>query len=206
MKKVLVALVLPAIFAVAARAEGEAQYKRWKLDFTRGELAPISVQDALGKWHVSYYLTFTLKNGNDRDVPLGLKFKAATDTNQTYLGSIAPAFQAELEKKTGKKYAGALALANGTLAAGESLDGVVFFGEIDANMDFLTVSVYGLYDTIEQIKGRLYHEVKVLLLNYYRPGDEFGAVTDAIHFKGEKWIIEGERKEIEQKLPWARGQ
>ncbi|MCU0726502.1 MAG: hypothetical protein MUE73_12045 [Planctomycetes bacterium] len=202
MKKVLIALVLPLLASSLAEAQEKGEYKRWKLDFTRGEFANVFVTDALGKTHVSWYLTFSVKNGHDRDVPLGLRVLGSTDTKQEYRGTIAPQFQSALEKKTGRKYKSALDLSKGTIAAGETVEGVVFFGNVDPNMDWMTIRVYGLYDTIEQIDGKLYFEQRVLVLTYYRPGDEFGAAGDEIHFKRSDWVIEGERVEIPQKKPW----
>jgi hypothetical protein len=207
MKKALLVLALPVLFSLVAQAADEAAiYKRWKLDFTRGDMAWVAVKDALGQQHVSWYLTFTLKNSMDRDVPLNIRVKAGTDTGQDYRGSIAPYFQKALEAKTGKKYKTALDLSKGTLAAGESVDGVVFFGEIDPNMDLLTVKVYGLYDDVEQIEGKLFVEVKVLVMMWFRPGDEFGSLNDEMEFKKNEWVTEGERKEIPQKVPYAKEQ
>ena len=198
MKKAALALILPAILLIGATAQGEAEYDRWELGIEYGTPDYVLLEDAMGNARVCWYLTYTVSNDTGADVPLKIKITADTDTDKHYRDSIAPLAQKALEKKTGKKLKNALAMSRGTIGAGEKVEAVAFFGEIDPNWDLLTVNVAGLYDTIDVVDGKLFFEVKVLVLTWSRPGDEFGCLGDPITFKAKKWIIEGERKEVPQ--------
>ena len=200
MKKAVFVFLVPAVLLMAVgAATGERQYKRWRLDFERGTLDFVTVKDSLGASKLCWYLTYKVTNNMEQDVPLGIALSAKTDTKKKYLDSLEPEAQALLEKKTGKKYKNSIDMFTGTLAQGKSLDAVAFFGELDPNFDDLHIHVAGLYDTVEQVEGKLFFEKKVLVLHYNRPGDEFESSGDEITFKGKKWIIEGERRSIPQR-------
>ncbi|MHC4469920.1 MAG: hypothetical protein ACYTDY_16860 [Planctomycetota bacterium] len=199
MKKAVLVLLVPVLLVAFADAQEESKYKRWKLDFERGKLDFVAQKDALGKVTLHWYLTYKIANKTKKEVPLQIAIHAKTDTNKTYRDSIDPLAQRALEKQMKKKFKNALAMGRGKIKAGETLEAVAFFGDLDPNYDRLDVHVAGLVDPIDQVKGKLFYEKKVLILTYLRPGDEFGAAADPITFKGEKWITEGERKEIPQK-------
>jgi hypothetical protein len=198
MKTVLIALLCLAPFVAIVQADDDAEYKRWKLDITYGTPDFVTLEDALGNVHLCWYLTYTVTNNTDNDVPLGIKIGAATDTDKKYRDSIHPMGEKALKKKTGKEYKNALAMAKGTIGAGEKVEAVAIFGEVDPNWDLLTVRISGLYDTVDQVDGKLYFEKKVLVLSWSRPGDEYGSAADPITFKSKSWVIEGERTEIPQ--------
>ena len=86
----------------------------------------------------------------------------------------------------------------GKIGAGKKIEAVAFLGQLDPNWDLLTVRIAGLYDTVDQVDGKLFFEKKVLLLSWSRPGDEYGSSGDPITFKNKKWVIEGKRTEIPQ--------
>jgi len=122
-----------------------------------------------------------------------------TEQDKTYRGTLDPIAKKALEKKKGKKYKSATEIFKGKLPSKESVDAVVFYGKTDAEWDKLTVSITGLVDPIDKVDGKLFYEKKKLVLTYARPGDEFKRTEDDITFKGSKWEIIGERKEIPQK-------
>ena len=159
----------------------------------------IALTDALGDPYVVYYQTIKLTNNTDADVPLKVKLTAKTDQDKVYRGTIDPIAKKALEKKTKKTYKSATEIFKGKLAPKESIDAVVFYGKTDLEWDKLTVSVTGLLDPIDKVDGKLFYEKKVLKLSYDRPGDEFERTKDDITFKGSKWELIGERKEIPQK-------
>ena len=198
MKMVVIALLCLAPFVSAVQAEGDAEYKRWNLDITYGSPDFIVMEDALGNVHLCWYLTYTVTNNTDAEVPLEIRIVADTDTGKHYRDSISPLAQKALTKKTGKKYKHALEMSRGKIGAGKKIEAVAFFGELDPNWDLLTVRIAGLYDTVDQVDGKLFFEKKVLVLVWSRPGDEFGSSGDPITFKSKKWVIEGERSEIPQ--------
>lgn len=198
MKTAVIALILPVILFASAHAQDEAEYSRWKLDITYGIPDFVVLKDVHGDTHLVWYLLYTVTNNTDDDVPLRIKIKAVTDTKRTYHDSIAPLAQRELKKQTGKDFMNAIKMNRGNLAAGAKAEGVAFFGDLDPNFDTLKVRISGLYDTVDQVDGKLYHENKVLVVTYLRPGDEFGSARDIITKKGEEWVLEGERTEIPQ--------
>jgi hypothetical protein len=199
MKKAVLVLLVPVLLLAAASAQEESKYQRWTLDFERGKLAYVALEDALGKVSLHWYLTYKVTNNTKKEVPLEIAIHAKTDTKKTYRDSIDPLAQRALEKETKKKLKNALAMGSGKIAAGAAIEAVAFFGNLDPNYDKLEINVAGLVDKVDVVKGKRYYEKKVLILTYLRPGDEFGAAADPITFDGKKWIIEGERKEIPQK-------
>ncbi len=198
MKTVLIALLCLAPFVASVQAEGDGEYKRWKLDITYGAPDFVVLEDALGNVRLCWYLTYTVTNNTDGEVPLGIRIGAATDTGKQYRDSMAPLAEKALKKKTGKEYKNALAMAKGRIAPGKKIEAVALFGELDPNWDLLTIRIAGLYDTVDQVDGKLFFEKKVMVLTWSRPGDEFGASGDPITFKNKSWMIEGERREIPQ--------
>jgi hypothetical protein len=104
MKTVLIALLCLAPFVATVQAEGDAEYKRWNLDITYGTPDFVTLEDALGNVHLCWYLTYTVTNNTDADVPLGIMIRAETDTNKKYRDSIHPLAEKALKKKTGKEY------------------------------------------------------------------------------------------------------
>lgn len=198
MKTVLIALLCLAPFVATVQADDDAEYKRWQLDITYGSPDFITLEDALGNVRLCWYLTYTVTNNTDVEVPLGIKIRAETDTGKKYRDTIYPTAEKALKKKTGKEYKNALAMARGTIGAGEKIQAVALFGELDPNWDLLTVRLSGLYDTVDQVDGKLFFEKKVLVLSWSRPGDEYGSAGDPITFKSKTWVIEGKRTEIPQ--------
>jgi hypothetical protein len=198
MKKYALALLIPVLLMASATAGDEAEYKRWKLDIEYATPDWIALTDALGESYVVYYQTIKLTNNTDADVPLKVKMVGKTDSKETYRGTIDPIAKKALEKKKGKKYKSATEIFKGKLESKKSLDGVVFFGRTDLEWDKLTVRITGLLDPIDKVDGKLFFEKKVLVLTYDRPGDEFERTKDDITFKGSKWELDGERKEIPQ--------
>jgi hypothetical protein len=198
MKMVVIALLAIAPFIAVAQAQDEAEYTRWNLDITYGSPDYVLMKDAMGHVQLCWYLTYTVTNNTDAEVPLGLRIKADTDTGMKYRDSIAPRAQKALKKKTGKTYKNALDMTRGNIGAGQKIEAVAFFGELDANWDVLNIRIAGLYETVDQVDGKLFFEKKVLVLTWSRPGDEFGSADDPITFKSKTWVIEGERVEIPQ--------
>ena len=199
MKKAVLALLIPVlVMASAATAEDEAEYKRWKLDIEYATPDWVSLTDALGNSYVVWYQTVKLTNNTDSDVPLKVKLVGKTDDKKTYRGTIDPIALKALQKKKKKKFKSATEIFKGKLGSKKSVDAVVFYGKMDADWDMLTVRVSGLLDPIDKVDGKLYYEKKNLVLSYARPGDEFGRTKDFVKFKGSKWELAGERKEIPQ--------
>ena len=199
MKKAVLALLIPVlVMASAATAEDEAEYKRWKLDIEYATPDWVSLTDALGNSYVVWYQTVKLTNNTDSDVPLKVKLVGKTDDKKTYRGTIDPIALKALQKKKKKKFKSATEIFKGKLGSKKSVDAVVFYGKMDADWDKLTVRVSGLLDPIDKVDGKLYYEKKNLVLSYARPGDEFERTKDFVKFKGSKWEIDGERKEIPQ--------
>ncbi|MEN8148825.1 MAG: hypothetical protein ABFS86_03320 [Planctomycetota bacterium] len=199
MKKYALVLLIPVLLMATASAGDEAEYKRWKLDIEYATPDWIALTDALGDPYVVYYQTVKLTNNTDADVPLKVKLVGKTEQDKTYRGTIDPIAMKALQKKKKKKYKSATEIFKGKLASKESLDAVVFYGKTDPEWDKLTVRITGLVDPIDKVDGKLFYEKKVLVLTYARPGDEFERTKDDITFKGSKWELVGERKEIPQK-------
>jgi hypothetical protein len=197
MKTVVIALLCLAPFVTFVQAE-EADYQRWKLDITYGTPDFVSLEDALGNIHLCWYLTYTVTNNTDQEIPLGIGIKAETDTGKKYRDSIAPLAEKALKEKTGKEYKNALAMRKGKIGPGDKIEAVALFGSLDPNWDVLTVHIAGLYDTVDVVDGKKFFEKKVLVISWERPGDEFESSVDPITFKSKKWVIEGERREIPQ--------
>ena len=76
---------------------------------------------------------------------------------------------------------------------------VAFFGSIDPNWDDFFLTISGLVDPVDRVKGKVYFEKMVRILHWNRPGDEFAHQDDPIELKGDKLVREGERQEIPQK-------
>jgi hypothetical protein len=199
MKKAVLALLLvPVVLMASATAEDEAEYKRWTLDIEYATPDWISMTDALGNPYLVWYQTIKLTNNTDGEVPLKVRLVGKTDSKKTYRGTIDPLAKKALEKETGKKFMSATEIMKGTLGSKKSIDAVVFYGRMDNEWDELNVRVTGLVDPIDKVDGKLYYEKKVLVLSYSRPGDEFERHKDEVKFKGSKWELAGERKEIPQ--------
>jgi hypothetical protein len=197
MKTVVIALLCLVPFVTFVQAE-EADYTRWKLDITYGSPDFVVLEDALGNVRLCWYLTYTVENKTDGEIPLGIGIKAETDTGKKYRDSISPLAEKALKKKTGKDLKNALAMRKGKIGPGEKIEAVALFGALDPNWDDLIVHIAGLYDTVDVVDGKKFFEKKVLVLSWNRPGDEFGSANDPITFKSKKWVIEGERREIPQ--------
>ena len=199
MKKYALVLMIPVLLMATASAGDEAEYTRWKLDIEYATPDWIALTDALGDPYVVYYQTIKLTNNSDGEVPLKVKLVGKTDQDKTYHGTIDLIAKKALEKKKKKKFKSATEIFKGKLGAKESMDAVVFYGKTDAEWDKLTVRITGLVDPIDKVDGKYFYEKKVLVLTYDRPGDEFERTEDDITFKGSKWELVGERKEIPQK-------
>jgi len=191
-------LLVPVLVLAAASAQDGGEYKRWKLDIEYDRPDYVALEDALGNVRLVWYVTYKITNNTEDEVPLGIRITAKTDTKKTYRDSVAPLAQKALEKKTRKKRKNALDMIKGKIAPGKSIEAVAFLGSLDPNWDHLHVHFAGLVDPIDKVEGRIYFEKKVLIAHWYRPGDEFAGQDDPIEKKGEKWVIEGERKEIPQ--------
>ena len=88
MRKAVFALCIVAMFVSLAGADGE--YKRWKLDFTWSDPAYVVVKNSLGEVRLAWYMTYTVENKTEQDVPLHIKMTVTTDTKKSYRGSIDP--------------------------------------------------------------------------------------------------------------------
>ena len=197
MTKSVFALLIPILVIVSLSSAEEPEYQRWNLEFEHATPDYLAITDALGQRHICWYVTYKVTNKGDKDVPLGIQISATTEDDKAYLDSISPLAQKALEKKTGRKFKNALEMRKGKIAPKETIDAVAFLGALDPNFDYLYIKVAGLFDTIDQVDGKIFYEKKVLIITYYRPGDEFDAANDEITKKSEKWKIE-ERKEIPQ--------
>ena len=189
MKKAVFVLLVPALLLTVASAQEAGKYDRWKLEFEQGKLDYVAMKDALGKVTLHWYLTYKVTNKTKKSVPLQLAIQGKTDTKKTYRDSIDPLAQKRLEKQTRKKYSNSLAMSRGTIAPGATMEAVAFFGDLDPNWDWFKIHVAGLVDTIDVVKGKRYYEKKVLILSYYRPGDEFGAAAYPITFSLSSMIV-----------------
>lgn len=200
MKKVLLLLLVPAFLAAGAVAqdEGDDQYKRWRLDVSVEKPANIVLKSATGARQVHWYVLYTLTNNSEEEIPLEVAVAAVDDDDRTYRDCVAPLAQKAIEKKVGKELKNSLDVCRGKIGPGESIAAVALLGEVDAGWDWLHVRFSGLMDPLDRVDGKIYYEKQILVSSYYRPGDEHKSLSDAIHFKGRKWEILGERKEVPQ--------
>ena len=197
MKKSVFALLIPILVVASLGSAEEPEYTRWKLEYEYSTPDYVAMKDALGKQHVCWFITYKVTNKSDKDIPLGIQISAETEDKLKYLDSISPLAQKALEKKTGKKYKNALEMRKGTIGAKQSIEAVAFLGSLDPNFDFLYVTVDGLVDRISKEDGEMWYEQKVLVVTFYRPGDEFDSANDEITWKSDEWKVL-DRKKIEQ--------
>lgn len=180
---------LIALTALCARPAAANAEVRWQLDCKPGTISTITLKGAEGAGTYAY-MTFTVSNATGREVPLSLGVWADTDVaKRSYRGTIDPIVQAELERRTGKKFMTLTQAREKPLADGASAELLVSFGKIDPNVDLLDIKIVGLADRVYRDQGKTWVEDKALRLQASRDGDEFARQNDLLRLTSTKWIV-----------------
>jgi hypothetical protein len=111
--------------------------------------------------------------------------------DKTYIDRILPSTTRKIqirEKITAKLHnsveMGKIKIPYGTDAASPGVWGVATWEDVDPNLDFVSVEVYGLTNAFQQDGegDSAPYRRKVLQLNFYRPGDSINQIDDKIRF------------------------
>ena len=82
------------------------------------------------------------------------------------------------------------------IAPGETKEAVAIFGSVAEATDKLLVQILGLWDRISPEGQKVFIEDRMLVLTYYRPGDEYFPQYDKITLKRSDWkVVSREEKQ-----------
>lgn len=182
-----IALLL-SVFCVCLIAQNANGEVRWKLDYKPIKMDRISIKTGM-KWKASWYLIYQVTNKGDATVPLRLNIKAVSDVaGKTYLQGYYQRVEQAIERKEGRNFLNIRDM-RGEIGPGETKEAVAIFGSIVESTDKLAVQVMGLWDRISHEGQKVFIEDRMLVLNYYRPGDEYFPQYDKIAFRGADWKV-----------------
>ncbi|MHC4923140.1 MAG: hypothetical protein ACYTG4_03565 [Planctomycetota bacterium] len=173
-------------FATAAVADG----LRWKLNFNHETPTWVRIPAAEGRTRVSWFMQYTVENkSGDTRKPL-VRIEAHTDTKKVYRDSNDPrTMKAAKKKLKNDKLKSSWSLRKG-VADGAKVNCIAAFGAVDDLAKQMEVRVYGLEDTVNQIDGKKYNEVRYWKAVYTRKGDEFKRTEDNWKLKSSGWVTE----------------
>lgn len=209
MKRFSVALWITAGLAILAfgfasfgfTSVGHAQISEtasavsWSLDLQVDKFGSVNVTTKSGKTKSIWYLAYTLENKSGLDAPLApVHFRLDTDTDKTYRELVNKKAEELLEKKWDRKLVTCREREE-TLGDGETLHGLVIFGELDDETDKIAITVTGLEDVVYRVGPKRFFQKRGLVLEWERPGDEYFTQRDPLKFKKRSWkVLEGPRE------------
>ncbi len=172
---------------------------RWQLECQPNQIGTVTVRGIEGAG-IYGYMTFTVTNKTGREVALSLGVWADTDVagHKPYRGTIDPVVKEWIEARAGKTFKTLNEVRGEKLADGASVELMVSFGKLDANVDLLDINILGLCDRVYRDKGKTYVEDKVLRVEVVRPGDEFLRQYDLLRMKGVHWKVLEPAKELKR--------
>jgi hypothetical protein len=204
------------VASAPARGDDNTSKKLWQLQF---EPTGIPKRVVLGKEpniEPYWYLPFTLENTDAQDHSFFLEITAVTDKgpNFVHYRSLGHPLVKELVRRrlgvrpdepfwsaedyttahepTDVSAAFPRQLDMPVIKAGQKVKCVAIFNSLDAEADFITISVRGLTNDVI-MKKTAPHERKlserVFQMHYYRPGDEYYRTEDPIEYTGHEWVI-----------------
>lgn len=167
---------------------------RWKLDFSFQKPCSIILPEAGGKARTVWTMLYQVSNQTGEEQNLSIFIKATTDSGKAYWD--LPDFQVEkaVKAKLKKKELFNAVSICGAMPDGEMREGIAIFGDVDRNMDILTVHVSGLMDVIVRERGKTYFEKKILNLHFKRTGDEYYVQFDPLKFVKKEWVVEPKKR------------
>lgn len=188
-------LLVGASFLTSSASAQDTQ--RWRLDFEADAPKYVSVQDAQGAARSIWYVTYRVKNESGAERPLALGFRFITDLKDpkdldkplTYKAQINPEAKKAVEQRLGKELAGIADIAGAKIGDGDTVEGIVTFGELNPNVDQLDLEVRGLVDPLSREGDRAFVERKVYLIHFNRKGDEFLVTLDTVKKKSAEWKV-----------------
>lgn len=193
MRKGITLLLLT--FCGCLLAESANAADRWKLDFKPVKLDRISIKTGV-KWKAYWYLIYQVTNNGEETAPLRLSIKAESDVaGKTYLQGYYQRVEQAIERKEGKNFLNIRDM-RGEIEPGETKEAVAIFGSVSEATDKLLVRILGLWDRISPEGQKVFIEDRMLVLTYYRPGDEYFPQYDKITLKRSDWkVISREEKQ-----------
>jgi|GEM_PF-2152759 len=185
MKRGFVLGCLVVLFAVSLASAQD----RWQLDFT-----PVKMDRALvtiGETTTPYwYLIYKVNNSTDDTLTLDLTLKAVSDVGKkTYVEWFSPAAEKLIEAKEGRDFKNVQDLRGLELDSGDTVEAVALFRNVHESTDLLKIHIFGLWDSVYTDLGKVINEDNVLVLHYFRPGDEYFPQFDRFFFKKKEWIV-----------------
>ncbi len=158
----------------------------WKLDFKVDRFSSVVYRDKTGKAETLWYLAFTVTNNGDSEAPLSLHFRADTDTKKKYFERTHKGAEKLIESRMKTDLLSSSERPK-TLPAGESLKGIAILGQLDPQLDRITIKVSGLEDVVYRVGTKRFYRNRGLLLEWRRPGDEFQTHRDVLKFTKRAW-------------------
>ena len=190
MNKRLAFLVAACVLLFAGALQAEA---RWNLKFESGKMERISIKTGL-KWDAYWYFTYKVTNNTDATVPLRLSIKALSDaTDKVIYEGYYKRVEDAVEKKADKNYLNIKDLRTATIDPGESKEIIAILGKVNEATDVLKVHITGLWDRISPEGKKTFVEDRILVLSFYRPGDEYYPQYDRIILKKKEWVVENRK-------------
>ena len=181
----LVVLVLTTA-AVGVQA---AQGRFWRLDCSVDRPWLIVVHDPVGSVRYAWVVTFRVTNPTKRSIFYMPQFTLVTESGKVYRNVVDFAAEREAEARLGRRLANVVELM-GELKPGETREGVVVFPLPDPNSDHYQLYVGGLTNEYKMLRrgGRPTVVRKMLLYEYYRPGDAYDIYLDKTYEVGARWV------------------
>lgn len=187
-RRVGLALVGLALVSAAVAVQA-AQDRPWRLECSVDRPWLLVVHDPVGTVRYAWVVTFRVKNPTEQSVFYMPQFTLVTESGKVYRNVVDFAAEQAAEARLGRKLAGVMELI-GELKPGETKEGVAVFPLPDPKSDHFQLYVGGLTNEYKvlQRNGRRTVVRKMLLYEYYRPGDAYDLYLDKTYEVGSRWV------------------
>jgi len=187
----IAALGLAAALLGGPALAQETQPVPWRLDLEVTYFGFVSLSPRTGEAQTVWYALYRVTNSTGEDRPLQVHFRLDTDSEKTYFEVVNPAAELWLEHRYERKFMSASERPS-TIADGETLEGVAFFGALDPNFDRIRMTVTGIEDPVFRVGTKAYYERRGQVYEWSRPGDEYFVRRDPLKFEKKYWkTLEG---------------
>lgn len=168
---------------------GVAAERWWQLNCSVDRPWLLVVNDPAGGARYALVVTFRVTNPSDQPVYYFPQFTVTTETGKLYRNVVDFAAERVAKQRLRRPLANVIELI-GELKPGETKEGIAVFSQPDPQADHYELYAGGLtneYKVVEQ-DGHSAVLRKVLLAEFYRPGDAYDVNLDKTYPVETRWV------------------